>query len=369
MATLKEMLKIAGNLENAEKMARKFVKERGKEFLLDLQLILAVQGKLDEAVKINDLALKENPSDVRAKFDRGWFHMRDGDLLTGFKMMNEGRLVEIWGNKHIGSNKPIWDGESGGHILYCCEAGIGDQILFARFVEDIAKNGKTKVSVACSPELMSIFSRIESISSIVDLNYALATYHDYWIPSMGVPVILNYNYEMLTGKSYIKPNVELSKKYKDVMRTDKLKVGIKWRGNPEFEHEQFRKFPNQLFFDAVNSEQLDVFSLQKDLEENEEVPPFMVDMSKFLTNWEETAAIIDNLDLVISSCTGLAHLSAAMGKPTWIVVPILSYWSWALPNKTSPWYQSVKLFRQKTFGSWETTFAEVKKELHNWIKR
>lgn len=363
MATLKEMLEIAGTLKNAEEMARKFIEEEGPAYLLDLQLILAVQGRFEEALEVNDLALEENPNDVRAKFDRGWYYMRDGDLLRGFNLMNEGRLIEVWGNKHVGSTKPLWDGKSGGHVLFYCEAGVGDQIIFARFVKDMVESKNVKVSMACLPELMSLFSRLDSVSSVIDLNSSLAVYHDYWVPSMAVPIILNYTYEMLSGKAYIKPDVELCKKYKDIMRTDKLKVGIKWRGNPQFEHEQFRKFPSSLLFDAVDFRQIDVFGLQKDLDGDEKLPSFLKDMSKFLTNWEETAAVIDNLDLVISSCTGLAHLSAAMGKPTWIILPVLPYWAWALPTKTSLWYDTVKLFRQEKFDLWKNPFMQIKKEL------
>jgi tetratricopeptide (TPR) repeat protein len=364
MASLQQMLELSGSLSNAEKMAREFIENQGPAYLLDLQLILAVQGRFDEALEVNEKALRINPNDIRAKFDRGWHYMRDRDLKTGFGLMNEGRMIEVWGNRHIGTNKPIWDKGKLGHLLYCCEAGIGDQIVFIRFVKKLIEND-IKITVACSPELMSLFAKQDYIHSVIDLKYAHAVYHDYWIPSMAAPVILETTYDDLDGSGYINVNEDMKQKYAGLMGNE-FKVGIKWRGNPKFEHEQFRKFPSDLMFKAVSNVDGKVFSLQKDLEEGEIVPPFITDMSQFLTSWEETAAIINNLDLVITSCTGLAHLSAAMGKPTWIVVPILPYWSWALTGDISPWYFSVQLFRQVDFESWEKPFDDIARKLRGY---
>jgi ADP-heptose:LPS heptosyltransferase len=82
-----------------------------------------------------------------------------------------------------------------------------------------------------------------------------------------------------------------------------------------------------------------------------------------IQSWEDTAGIIANLRLVITSCTAVAHLAGAMGVPTWVVVPILPYYTWALPGEKSPWYGSVTLFRQEKFGCWEAPFAKIKERL------
>lgn len=358
MAKIAEILKVAGSLENAERMAR----EKGPDYLLDLMLILGLQGKFDEAKKIGKEVLKINPNDVRAAFNYGWYRMQEGKLLEGFNLMNRGRFAGIWGNAHIGTRKPIWNGEELGnkYVLFACEAGIGDEILFVRFVNDIAERGG-KVIVACSEGLMSLFSRMVNISAVVHYNSANSVYHDYWIPSMGTPVVLKYEYKDLNGKPYLTPLDSAVEKFKVVINSNKKKVGICWKGNPKYEHEQFRKFPEGLFFHAVEQKHLKVYSLQKGA--GEKVPSFITNLEPLLETWEDTAGAIANLDLVISSCTAIAHLATAMGKPTWIVIPILPYWSWALPGETSPWYSSVRLFRQKKFGLWEEPFREINKEL------
>jgi ADP-heptose:LPS heptosyltransferase len=95
-----------------------------------------------------------------------------------------------------------------------------------------------------------------------------------------------------------------------------------------------------------------------------ELPKNIVDLNHLLLSWEDTAASISNLDLVITSCTSIAHLASAMGKPTWIVIPILPYHIWTYGGDHSPWYQkTTKLFRQTKFGSWSAPFSKIKKEL------
>lgn len=114
-------------------------------------------------------------------------------------------------------------------------------------------------------------------------------------------------------------------------------------------------------FDAVDFDDIDVYSLQKDWDGD--LPEHITPLHKHLSTWEDTAGAIENLDLVISSCTSVAHLAASMGKPTWIVIPILPYYTWALPGETTPWYDTVTLFRQDDVTTWEPAFKDVKKHL------
>ena len=167
MTTAIQMLEIAGTIEKAEEMARGYVKEKGNNFLQDLELTISLQGRFDEAEEILNKILEENPNDVRARFNKGFFIAR-------------GRAIEVWGNKHIGTPKPIWDGSGDGqYVLVNMEAGIGDQIIFARFIKNIERRG-AKPIVCCSSELKTIFSRISSCSAVVDAEVALNIYHDFW---------------------------------------------------------------------------------------------------------------------------------------------------------------------------------------------
>lgn len=312
---------------------------------------------------------------IRADFNRGWYEMMNGNLLEGFTLMNAGRSAGLWGNKHIGTDKSIWDGEDnlrGKSILFVCEAGLGDQILFIRFVKEIAARGG-KVVVACEDySLGSIFARIPQVSAVVNYQNTLSVYHDYWIPSMAAPQILKTEYEDLSGKPYLTAKKEYVDKFKKLIESDKLKVGIRWLSMPVEgvcstlgDAYLSRKFPAQLMFDAVlGHDNIQLYSLQRD-EGADQLPRMsgIIDLAPELKTWEDTCGIIEHLDLVITSCTSIAHLAAAMGKPTWIVVPLMAYYTWALPGEKTPWYDSVRLFRQKTYGRWNEPFDKIREEL------
>ena len=257
----------------------------------------------------------------------------------------------------------MWDGEQNGTILLNLEGGLGDQIHGARFANDIADRGN-KVIVACSGPLASVVKQIEGVTAVVQHEAVFGVVHDYWVPSMSAIVPLGYQYGHLDGSAYI-PKPEVSK-------SENFRIGLRWQGNPQFEHEQHRLFPNQLLFNAVKGHDVEYISLQRD--EGAEHRPDWVKES-CLDSWADTQNTIASCDLVITSCTSVAHLSAAMGVPTWIVVPILPYYLWAKPGNKTEWYNSVELFRQETYGDWTAPFVKIKKQLNevihnantNWI--
>ena len=218
--------------------------------------------------------------------------------------------------------------------------------------EKISKNkhlfeNNNRVVVSCSAQLAPLFVNVYGVSAVVQHEAALGVYHDSWLPSMSAVIPLGYEYEQLRGEPYI-PRPCLSKG----------KIGVRWAGNPRFEHEQHRLFPPELIFDAVAGR--DCISLQRD-DGSEHCPDWMEKVP--LETWIDTAYAIASCDLVISSCTSVAHLSAAMGVETWIVVPILPYYLWALPGETTPYYSSVRLFRQEVYGNWEAPFKKIKESL------
>ena len=144
-------------------------------------------------------------------------------------------------------------------------------------------------------------------------------------------------------------------------KSNNLKVGIRWSGSPDFEDEQHRRFDPELMIGLHNIPNTTFFSLQRDENYVDGLP--FGDMREQMKTWEDTVSIIAGCDLIISSCTSIAHLSAAMGVPTWIVVPIMPYYTWAVPGDTSKWYDSVKIFRQTKYGQWDVPFNQIRKEL------
>ena len=171
---------------------------------------------------------------------------------------------------------------------------------------------------------------------------------------MSVLLTLKYEYDAIKGLPYI-PRTHTPKNKRPV-------IGVRWQGNPKFEHEQNRKFPLKPFFDAMKEIDADFICLQRD-EGTSECPDFIKKVP--LNNWEETRDAISKCDLVISSCTSIAHLAGAMGVKTWIIVPVLNYYIWSVPGNKTPYYDSVQLFRQEKFGCWKAPIASMKQELVN----
>lgn len=307
---------------------------------IDLSLEAALRGEHDKSYRILKELEKDDPTDDRVAFNLGWDELAKGNLLTGHKLLDRGRNEDVYGNQSIGSSKPIWNGERNVTVLMVLEGGLGDQLHGIRYAKNIAEYGN-KVVVAGSQELSTILQDCEGVSAFVQDDIALGVYHDYWLPSMSAVVSLNLEFKDLSSTPYIKRT-----------RASEGKVGVKWSGNPEFEHEQYRVFPKELMFDAVKDQ--DCISLQKE----GDIPDWMGE--SFLESWEDTKDEISKCDLVISSCTSVAHLSAAMGIETWIVVPILPYYLWALPGDTTPHYECVTIFRQEQYNKWEEPFMRIK---------
>ena len=311
--------------------------------LLDLQLDASLHGDFKKAGEITKKLLLERPDCNRVKFNAGWHKLYKGELQAGHKLLDYGRLEDIFGNKHIGSAKPLWNGEEG-TVLLNLEGGLGDQIKSYRFAFDLKERGN-RVVIACSSELAEMFA--ENFS-VVEHRAACGVYHDYWLQSMSAVIPFGYEYEDLKGKPYISRTAD----------TISGRIGIRWRGNPKFEHEQYRNFPSDYLFNAVKG--YDCISLQRDTDADLR-PKWMKKCD--LSTWQKTREEISKCELVISSCTSVAHLAAAMGVQTWILVPLLSYYIWALPGKKTPYYDSVDLYRQKEYKNWSHPFEYIKQDL------
>ena len=320
--------------------------------LIDLQKEANIRGDFKKGREIGEVLEKASPGDDRAAFNRAWNVLADGHLQKGMKLLNRGRPDDAFGNPNPGTAMPLWNGEGDCTVLLNLEAGFGDQIHSVRFAKNIAERG-CKVIVAGSPELTPIIRNCAGVSAAGAKAAGPLMYHDFWIPGMSSIIPLGLEYEDIDGAPYITPPPRK-------LRSDRPRIGLRWRGNSKIEADAQRLFPTRLMFDAVENMDADFVCLQRD--DGIEDRPSWVGLTP-LDNWVQTAQAIAECDLVISSCTSVAHLSAAMGIPTWIVTPILPYWMWALSGTTSPWYNAVTLFRQEVYGEWEAPFIAIGERL------
>jgi hypothetical protein len=334
--------------------------------LIDQELNLMIRGRFDEAWKIAEELERDYPDDPRAKFNRGWHLIHQGKFQEGFQCLEYGRSLNVYGSGRINTTKPIWDQSdlNGKVVLINLEAGYGDNIIYARFATEVWRRGG-KAILCCDKSLHSLFMRIPGVDSCITMGEVNTTYHDFWIPGFSCSWLFGHDKDTIPNDPYIFARQESVELWKTMLKTDKkYKVGIRWSGNPQFEHQQFRIFPPKKLIDVhKKSDNVQFYSLQlhNDLVE---LPEKITDLQHILLSWEDTAACIENLDLVITSCTSIAHLASAMGKPTWVIVPILPYHIWAYGGDHSPWYQkSTRVFRQSNFGDWDDTFNSITENL------
>jgi len=322
---------------------------------LDAALAASINGYADVSEKL----LRQQPADdARVMFNLGWHEMRHGNLSKGLRLMDAGRFINCFGLPRIPG--PIWRNEplEGKTLLFRCEGGYGDQILNFRFAADFAAKG-ARVIISCTRELAAIFSRHGFIC--VDNEVATGVHYDYWVPAMSAAHILGYEMETLPGAPYL-----TAEPRKLFAKPDTLRVGIRWAGSPEFEHQQHRLFPAEPLVDLHTVPGVTLYSLQRDENLIDGLP--FADLRDQLKTWEDAASIIAGLDLVITSCTSIAHMAAALGIETWVIVPILPYYTWAVPGTTSAWYNSVRLFRQAKFGEWDAPLSAVRAALEQKLR-
>ena len=318
---------------------------------LDLQLTAATTGNFKEAWRLSEKLRIEEPNNLRAAYNRGWYLLRQGKIQDGYALMDKGRIAGVFGNSPPDVPTPKWDGKSKGIVLLNLEGGLGDQIHQIRYAKDIAERGCT-VIVACTRYLLPLFANVEGVSAVVQHDATCSIYHDFWVAGMSVVVPLGFELNDISGKPYLnKPDIE---------RGSKKRIGLRWQGGTRFEHEHNKKFPYELMFEAVKDTDAEFISLQRD--EGVEAKPKWV-KEVLLDTWKDTQKAVASCDLVISACTSVSHIAAAMGVNTWVVTPVLPYFLYAQEGENTPYYDSMKLFRQKEFAKWEAPFDLIKERL------
>ncbi|MGE0634364.1 MAG: hypothetical protein AB7O96_18255 [Pseudobdellovibrionaceae bacterium] len=335
---------------------------------LNLQVFLNALGREEESYEISNQLIAIAPHDPRVLFNRGWHLLKRGKFSEGMALLENGRTLNTYGHPPLPSTRKIWDRSNGrGHRVHLVlEGGLGDQLIHLRFGQDLIDKYECHVTAICTPSLASLLTHQKWISAIAQREAALGIYHDSWLSGMSAAYALGYEYSDISGKPYLKSSPLKMEQWKSLLNSKKLKVGIRWAGNPQFEHQQLRRFPVELLTDLKQNTEVQLYSFQRD-DGLIKLPEEIIDLGPHLKDWEDTAAAMEHMDLMISSCTSVAHASAALGKKTWVIVPALPYFIWALPGKRSPWYDWVTLFRQKTFGDWTNVREELHADFKNWI--
>jgi len=363
-------LKRVGEFEQAEKIFRKILDLDPNYAIVynNLANLIQKQGRFSEAMNYYNCALDLIPNFCEALFSRSLLHLLKGNFEKGWLDFEyRWKLIDVHKKKF---DKPQWKGESltGKTIFLWAEQGLGDTIQFIRYVSLIKKSGSILV-VQCHPYLLEILSSVEGIDRLISKDEDVLDF-DFHIPLLSLPGIFKTTLDTIPNDiPYINPPPEYKDKFHEIFDPhDKhFKIGIVWGGNPQNRRDYDRSCRLQYFQPLLELNDVSIFSLQKGQQAREldKYPDGRINnLVQLLHNFADTAAVVMNLDLVITVDTAVAHLAGALGKQVWILLPFCPDWRWMLNRDDSPWYPTMRLFRQLKPGDWKGVFNQVKKALN-----
>ena len=350
---------------------------RHVETLNSLGNALGSIGDVRGAIAAFDRALALAPTHTDAAFNRGLAYLMLGDYprgWPGYALRWKTSALRAFADRFT---QPMWKGESldGRTILLSAEQGLGDTLQFVRYVPLVrAKGGRVIVEVQKS--LLGLIDRSLDAAATVAMGYPLPPFDVYCsIPTL--PQVFATTVATIPAQvPYLTSDAALRHKWRerlDRAAQGQLKVGLVWAGNPSFRFDRLRSPRLGACMPLFEVAGTRMFGLQvgegRDDLKDHSMPAHFTDLGPEIGDFSDTAAIMDELDLIISSCTAPAHLAGALGRPVWIILPLNPDWRWMQNRSDSPWYPSVRLFRQTRIGDWETPVEAVKAALAERAKK
>lgn len=367
-------LREMGRLEVAKASHRQAVKlaPRSPEAYYNLGLVLRDLAEVPAALSCFDRTLELNPEHVDCHWDRALTKLLDGDYPGGFEEYEWRWRLDR--SPPRGFTQPAWDGGEmkGKTILIHQEQGFGDMIQFARYLPRVKRTSGANVVVEVQPELARLFSTIDGVDKVVNKGAELPRF-DAWLPMLSLARVFGITRDAVGGERvpYLKPP-ELHPVQLPANLGRTRKIGISWAGKPTHRNDHNRSCGLEHFIELLGLPGCGFYSLQKGpaVAEIHEMgaAPLIVELGSRLGDFAETAAVVRQLDLVITVDTAVAHLAGALGTPVWVALPFVPDWRWGFGAATTPWYSSTRLFRQRRPGAWHQVFADIRKELGELAK-
>ena len=364
-----------GKLEDAAECYRQAIalNPRYAEAYSNLGYVFQAQGNLDEAVMLYHKAIELNPNLLPA-------HQNLGLLLLSL-----GRYVEAWPHyEHRFDPRtktrlceipklpfPQWRGESliGKSLVIWPEQGFGDYIQFSRYAPLLRECGVSHLTFVCTQPLKALLETVAGVDAVIT-ELLPATPYDYWSFPSSLPLHFGTTVDTIPGTlPYLHALQERVDRWHDRLPMGRLRVGLVWKGNADHTNDANRSLPDLSTLTPLWSiPGITFVSLQKGQgEEEAKEPPTDQPISPLgsdIGDFADTAAIVALLDMVICVDTSIAHLAGALGKPCWVLLPhVGTDWRWLQEREDSPWYTSVRLFRQKEPGDWSQPVERIRQEL------
>jgi hypothetical protein len=383
------LLESLGERETIEFVCRRLVELQPDNNVAWLNLARAVGnlGRLTEMRRYLAKALELEPDDPFAKGFWGQTQILDGNYEEGF-LNREARWRTTERNRMV-AGLPLawWSGESlkGKRLLLFYEEswGLGDSIQYSRYLQPLCERAQAEgglVHLCCHPELEGFYLRtfgnysdvliITSLPGKIPFVWLLNSLPASVPPASCVKSALR-SLPLIFGPPganefpYLRPAPERVEAWRAKVgagNVNGLKVGVAWTGREDHPRQDMRDYPVRVLAQALSGCGVEFYSLQLSAKETARAAG-LIDLTAELTSIDETAGLLANLDLIISNDGMLAHLAGALGRPTWTLVDLCPHYTWGLKGGSSPWYPTVRVFRQKQFKNWTSVFDEVRDAL------
>ena len=334
-------------------------------------------GRLNEALAAYDTALRIRPDSAEAHYNQSLALFLRGDLQAGWD-----KYEWRWrgGSKDLNPRDfscPPWDGAAiaGRSILLHAEQGLGDTIQFCRYAPLVAALGG-RVVLEAPRRLLRVLSGLAGVRQLVADGDPLPAF-DLHCPLMSLPGRFGTTVESIPADiPYLSAEPERVTHWRKRLASDDFKIGIVWQGGPNYKADSKRSVPLACFAPLAELSGVRLISLQKvhGLEQLQHLPHWMKvtelgeDFDTGPDAFVDTAAVMMDLDLVVTVDTAIGHLAGALGRPVWIAVQAVPHWVWMLDRDDSPWYPSVRLFRQTVRGDWDGVFFRMAAELADLLQ-
>jgi len=330
--------------------------------------------KFEESLESYDKAILINPQYAEAFFNKSIIFLLNGNFELGWQFY-EWR----WKQKIITSQKrnfiqPIWLGNadiSGKIILLHAEQGLGDVIQFCRYASLVKSRG-AKVILEVPQVLFNLLKSLNGVDILVKSGSELPDF-DYHCPLLSLPLALNTRLESIPSPTpYLKVNASKSREWADKLgERKKLRLGIAWSSLSNFKNDHLRSMRFSDFINCLPEDDFEIICLQKEIKPSDQdfFEKTKIKIGFFgpeLKDFSDTAGLASCLDLVISTCTSVPHMTAALGIPTWILLSYVPDYRWMLDREDSPWYRTAKLYRQQSAGDWDGVINRVKRDLERF---
>jgi tetratricopeptide (TPR) repeat protein len=370
MMNLSVALKVKHEDHRALKLLERALELRPNFFeaLLNYGQSLCDEHRFKEAIDVFQRAIALRPEDPSAHFHLSGVLLLTGDFSQGWREYEWRILRRDRQFTKFNPAKPAWRGEdpAGKRILIYAEQGAGDAIQFCRLVTSLAQRGAQPI-LACPPHLLRLLRTLDGVSHLTTNTQDWQQF-DSQCYLLSLPLLLGLKSQTIPAKV---PYLHAQPDSIDYWRTrlEPLgaikKIGLVWAGNPDHTNDHNRSIPLSKFAPLAAIADLAFISLQKGAGADQSPPAGLqlIDHTSEIYDYADTAGLIANLDLVIAADTSVAHLAGAMGKPVWTLLPYHPDLRWMLDRPDSPWYPTMRLFRQTSMADWDASIQAAAEAL------